>query len=408
MRVLMMTDWNPGPGGAEAYASLLRDGLRAAGDEVCLLTSDAGTAGDGTADYVARSAKSLATRVFLQVANPFAAAVVRRAVRRFRPDVVWLNLFEHHLSPAAPLAAGGLPKVLMVLDYKPICPIGSKLWPDGSHCGVPAGRVCLRSGCLNLPHWLRDQPRYALIRAAVRGAARVLTCSRWLRGELAAAGISSEVLRLPVSPVSREFARAPASQPSFLFCGRLVVAKGADLLIRAFARLLVEIPSARLRLAGEGPERGRLEALSSKLGIASQVEFLGWRLPRELEALLSEAWTSVVPSRWAEPQGLVATEAIVRRVPVLASSAGGLGEVVEHGVSGLLFPNGDEAALLDRLRQIASRSLFPDGSLPEEVARRAALEFDLERHVARVRSIFAETIAGAGRRTGCRTNPRES
>jgi glycosyltransferase involved in cell wall biosynthesis len=198
-----------------------------------------------------------------------------------------------------------------------------------------------------------------------------------------------------VSPVPRDFARAPAPEPSFLFCGRLVAEKGTDLLIRAFARLLVDIPSARLRLAGEGPERGRLEALAGRFGIAGRVGFLGWRPPGELEALLSEAWTSVVPSRWAEPQGLVATEAIVRRVPVIASSAGGLGEVVEHGVSGLVFPNGDEGALLERLRQIASRSAFPEGSLPEEVARRASLEFDLERHVARVRAIFAETIAGA-------------
>jgi hypothetical protein len=60
-----------------------------------------------------------------------------------------------------------------------------------------------------------------------------------------------------------------------------------------------------------------------------------------------------------------------------------------------VFPNGDEDALLDRLRRIASRSAFPEGSLPEEVALRASREFDLERHVARVRAIFAEAIAGA-------------
>ena len=53
MRVLLVTDWNRGQGGAEAVMAALRDGLRGAGDEVGLLTSSAGTAGDGTADYVA-------------------------------------------------------------------------------------------------------------------------------------------------------------------------------------------------------------------------------------------------------------------------------------------------------------------------------------------------------------------
>jgi hypothetical protein len=51
VRVLLITDWLPGVGGAERYITAVRDGLRAAGDEVRLLTSSAGTAGDGSADY---------------------------------------------------------------------------------------------------------------------------------------------------------------------------------------------------------------------------------------------------------------------------------------------------------------------------------------------------------------------
>ena len=53
MRILLVTDWNRGRGGAEAYATWLRQGLREAGDDACLLTSSAGTAADGTADFVA-------------------------------------------------------------------------------------------------------------------------------------------------------------------------------------------------------------------------------------------------------------------------------------------------------------------------------------------------------------------
>ena len=190
MRILLATDWNRGRGGAEAYITALRDGLRAAGDEVRLLTSSAGTAGDGTAEYVAYGTDRVAAQAFLQVANPFAVAGVRRAVHEFRPDVALVNMFAHHLSPAALLALRGVPTVLLVSDYKCVCPIGSKLLPDGSICGSLAGLVCWRSGCVSALHWLRDQPRYALIRSGLRHVARVVACSAWVRDELARHGTS--------------------------------------------------------------------------------------------------------------------------------------------------------------------------------------------------------------------------
>jgi hypothetical protein len=62
MRALLITDWMSGAGGAERYIALLRDGLRAVGDEVKLLTSSAGSAGDGSADYRAYGTERLAAQ----------------------------------------------------------------------------------------------------------------------------------------------------------------------------------------------------------------------------------------------------------------------------------------------------------------------------------------------------------
>ena len=100
MRALLITDWMASSGGAESYITWVRDGLRAAGDEVRLLTSSAGTAGDGSAEYRAYGTDLLVAQAFLQIVNPFAVAEVRRALREFRPDVAFVNMFEHHLSPA--------------------------------------------------------------------------------------------------------------------------------------------------------------------------------------------------------------------------------------------------------------------------------------------------------------------
>ena len=391
MRVLLIIDWNRGRGGAEAYAAWLRDGLRAAGDEVRLLTSSAGTAGDGSADYVAFGTEQVAAQTLLQIANPFAARTVSRAIREFRPDVVWVNMFAHHLSPAALLALGDVPTVLFVSDYKVVCPLGFKLLPDGRLCASNAGRICYQSGCLSVPHWLRDQARYALIRSALRRVDRVIACSEWVRRSLLQEGLQSEVVALPVPAPAPGFLRNPSPEPTFLYFGRLSPEKGVGLLIRAFQRLSRQFPSARLRIAGEGAERASLEALAANSGIGGAVEFLGWLSPEQLDEPLSGAWAAVVPSLWAEPHGLVAAEAIVRGTPVLCSASGGLGEIVEEGVSGLKFPNNDEDALFDCLHQVASGQAFPERAVSAEAVDAVRARYDMASHISRIRDIFAQT-----------------
>ena len=101
----------------------------------------------------------------------------------------------------------------------------------------------------------------------------------------------------------------------------------------------------------------------------------------------------MVPSVWAEPQGLVAVEAILRRVPVIASAAGGLAEVVDQDRNGLLFPTGNERALLTCLQAMVSGSAFPNKVLSAEVVSDAAKRFSLSRHIQQMRVIFEE-VAG--------------
>lgn len=390
MRVLLIIDWNRGRGGAEAYAAWLRDGLRAAGDDVRLLTSSAGTAGDGAAEYVAYGTENVAAQTLLQIANPFAAQTVRRAIREFRPDVVWVNMFAHHLSPAALSAIGDVPTVLFVSDYKTICPLGFKLLPDGALCESSAGRVCCQSGCLSFPHWVRDQARYALIRSALRRIDRVIACSEWVRQSLLQQGIRSDVEALPVPPAAHGYVRKPAQDPTFLYFGRLSREKGVALLIRAFGRLREDYSSARLTVVGDGAERRSLEALAAASGVGGAVEFAGWLPTEKLDEPLSRAWAAVVPSLWAEPHGLVAVEAIVRGTPVICSEAGGLGEIVEDGVTGLKFPNNDEEGLLHCLRQVASGQVFPKRMLAVEAVNRVAARYDMAAHISTIRQVFRE------------------
>lgn len=383
-----MIDWNRGRGGAEAHALRLREGLLAAGDEVRLLVSNVGSAGDGYADYVAYGTESRAALSLLQIVNPHAVATVRRAIAEFRPDVVWVNMFALQLSPSAVLALGAVPKVLFVSDYKIICPVGDKLLPNGDVCVVPAGRACLQSGCLSLPHWLRDQPRYALIRRAVLACQAVLTCGSAVTRELAVHNIPSRPLSVPILPPPPDFRRTPTPHPTLLFVGRLHREKGLDLLLHAFAKLAPSFPHARLRIAGQGPERQPLEQLAHQLTIASQVDFLGWCEPGHLEPEFARAWALVAPSLWSEPQGLVAIEALVRGVPAVVPDQGGLAEIVDPGQSGWYFRANNETSLATTLRAACAAPLLLDPTLVQATTHR----FSLATHIQSLRQVFRECI----------------
>ena len=397
MRVLLVTDWVRARGGVEAYTTWLHAGLIAGGDEVRLLTSATGSAGDGLADFRAWGTERRAGQAFLQVVNPFAVAQVRRALREFRPDVALVNTFASQLSPAVLHPLRGVPTVLSLHDYKAVCPTGCKLLPGGERCRVEAGLVCWRSGCLSLPHWLRDQARYALIHAGLRSVDRIVVGSRWMQEEFARNGVQAEHVPLPVPAPGAAFRRRPAAAPTFVFCGRLQPEKGVPLLLRAFARLHRDVPSARLRIVGRGPDGPSIARLIGELALGDAVGMPGWLEPAALEAQLADAWALVAPSLWAEPLGFVAIEAIVRDVPVIASELGGFGETVERGASGLLFANGDETALYEHLVRVARRDAFPGHSLPADARRQVAHRHDLGRHVTRVREIFRElTPAGPG------------
>lgn len=119
--------------------------------------------------------------------------------------------------------------------------------------------------------------------------------------------------------------------------------KRVEDVVRTFARLVEQRP-ARLMMVGDGPNRPAAERLARELGLGDKVSFLG-KLKNPLEAL-SIADLFLLPSE-SESFGLAALEAMACGVPVVASEAGGLPEVIRHGVSGMLAPVGDVDTMAD-------------------------------------------------------------
>jgi glycogen(starch) synthase len=134
------------------------------------------------------------------------------------------------------------------------------------------------------------------------------------------------------------------------FLGRLVSDKGVDLLLQAMKVLQGEGLMPDLTIIGAGPEEQSLRQLTHGLGLDRQVIFAGEKSGAPLAELLNRHRILVVPSRWAEPFGVVALEGIACGCVVIGSENGGLKEAI--GPCGLVFPNGNEQGLAERLRYL--------------------------------------------------------
>jgi glycosyltransferase involved in cell wall biosynthesis len=140
----------------------------------------------------------------------------------------------------------------------------------------------------------------------------------------------------------REEYGIPGDAPIVGVVARLELEKGHPTLIDAWPAVLRSVPSARLLIVGEGSRRDALEDQVRALGIADRVVFTGRR--DDVPAVTAALDVAVLPS-YREAQGLTILEAMALSRPVVASNVGGIPEMIEDGVTGLLVPTHDPAAL---------------------------------------------------------------
>jgi len=141
-----------------------------------------------------------------------------------------------------------------------------------------------------------------------------------------------------------------ARDKNVVFIGRLVSDKGADLLLQALKLLQNDGVTLDLTIVGGGPEEEKLRKLTTDLALDRQVTFAGQESGAALAELLNRHRILVVPSRWAEPFGIVALEGIACGCVVVGSEDGGLKEAI--GPCGVTFENGNVRALAEQLKRL--------------------------------------------------------
>jgi glycogen(starch) synthase len=299
-------------------------------------------------------------------------------LRTWQPEVVHAHdwLVTH---PAIALAeAGGVPLV-------------------GTIHATEAGR---HSGWLSYP--LNQQVHSAEWWLANRADA-LITCSQAMRTEVAGLfevppeditvihnGIEERGWRVPPEEIARaRQTYVPQGEPLLLYFGRLEWEKGVQDLLAALPQIRRDHPGARLVIAGKGLHLEELVAQARRLRVRRAVHFAGHLPDRELRAALAAADAVVLPSRY-EPFGIVALEAAASEAPLIASTAGGLGEVVIDGITGLAFTPGDVVAL-----RTAVDTVLRDRTAAEQRARTARARLSVDFDWAHIAEATAEVYRRA-------------
>jgi len=175
--------------------------------------------------------------------------------------------------------------------------------------------------------------------------------------------------------------------------GRLSSEKGLRYLLQAFAQIGASQPRVRLILAGDGPERQRLERLAARLRIDDRVKFLGEVPHEQVPQVLARLDIFAMPSTY-EGFGVAAIEAAAMEVPVVASNVYGIPDVVDDGVTGLLVPPKDVSALAQALR-----SLTTDVERRRQMGRAArafvAERYSWEKNTAQMEALYGEMLEQA-------------
>ena len=214
----------------------------------------------------------------------------------------------------------------------------------------------------NMPE-LHGTPARAAARMAIRRADAIVAVSQAVADQVVRLGADRHHIHVipngvAVGPLpdssgrvsNRQSLGLPPDAFVIVGAGRLSPEKGFDVLISALPRVVADVPIVLLVLVGDGPARIELDARVFRSGLTPAVRLVG--RVADVEPWLRAADVVVVPSR-SEGQGLVALEAMAVGAPVVASRVGGLPEVVDDCITGLLVPPEDPDALATAISRLA-------------------------------------------------------
>lgn len=264
-----------------------------------------------------------------------------------RPDVLHMHNTFPLISPSAYWAASqaGVPVVQTLHNFRLMCP-QAMLLREGKVCESCVGRLPLPGVFHGCYRGSRAQTGVLAASLTLHRALgtwstkvdRYIALNRFCRDKFVQGGMPGERIEIKPNFVDPPVGQPRAARRSVLFVGRLSHEKGVSVLAHAMR----EMPAERVRIAGTGPDEELL--LDSPA-----LTLLGSLKPREIEDEMLSAIALVLPSIWYENFPRTLVEAFSCGLPAIASRIGALAEIVEDGVTGLLFEPGDPVDLREKV-----------------------------------------------------------
>ncbi len=322
-----------------------------------------------------------------------AKTAITKLIERVKPDVAHLHMIDHQLSPSIlhALQRYDIPIVQTCHQYKLVCPSYRLLV-------MRENRICEKCVTGNFYHAVLERcHKDSMAASALLAFESYLhkwmkvhdliqlfhVPSRFLGEKLRESGVAAQriwhqfyTIDLCSYPFSEAF------DDYFVYYGRLSAEKGILTLLQA----MQNVKQSKLVLIGDGPQRLELEAFAREHKLTNVV-FAGSKSGNDLTQLVSRAKFVVVPSEWYDNSPLVIYESFSMGRPVLATTLGGMPELIEDGVNGRLFAPKD----VDGLSRIINEMLRDEmrlramGKAGRATAER---EFDPEVHYQRIHEVY--------------------
>jgi glycosyltransferase involved in cell wall biosynthesis len=402
MRVLLANKFFFNNGGSETVMFQERDFLRGSGVEIVdfSMAHERNRASEFERYFTSPRNYRAGSR-FAKLRSALSLIHSREAVRRIsllidrtRPDLLHCHNIYHQLTPSIIGAAKsrGVPVVLTLHDYKPVCPVHTRIRGQ-----VPCS-LCLKG---DFRHVVRHRcadgsltQSLALYAEAVvqrwfrsyEKVDRFLAPSRYMRDSVSRRFPSEKITLLYNGVDASNIAASTADDGYVLYCGRLAAGKGVETLLQAHQASRGAWP---LVVAGTGP---MAEELQSRFGQTAR--FTGQLRGPELERTIASASLVVVPSAFPENCPMSVLEGMAHGKPVVASRVGGIPEIVVDGVTGFTFEPADVAALCALIDRLMSNQELR-AEMGTRARQRAVKDFSLEQHNENLMNIYTSLLSSS-------------
>ena len=315
--------------------------------------------------------------------------------RDTKPDLAHLHIFQHQLSPSIirALRRESIPVVNTVHDLKVICP-NYKMFNRNGICEECKGGNyyrCLANSCakgskLNSLVNMFEAYLHKYLKSYLY-VDKYICPSEFYRKKFLEFGIpENKVVHIPNFIDIKQFEPCYETQDYFVYMGRLSEEKGIMTLVKAMR----DVKTSKLCILGAGPLEEELRKEVEDYGI-DNIEFLGFKTGKELENVIKNSKFIVVPSEWYENCPMSVIEAMAYGKPVLGSNLGGIPELIQNEITGLIFNAGNEKDLANKLNYLLNNPLECQ-YMGKEGRVRAEKLYDKEIHFEKINELYKSLL----------------